>query len=153
MFNSYFSANQDTYSNSMLKMQILIVSFFNRLIWIASLIRGSISIYQDPYLMKQLMSNIRSFICPSNDALKFEFSITFFEGSQIEISKLYCISVSEDSCYLIFTASRLYPDGMPHSVAPHLGLYCLSKYPITWGFQYIRFAAYLPRCSNVLNGQ
>ena len=53
--------------------------------------------------------------------------ILYFKGTQVEISKLYYISVPKDCFYL----SKLYradPDEMLHHAAFHLGLHCLTKY-------------------------
>ena len=81
--------------------------------------------------MKQLMSNIRSIIRPSNDALKFECSVTLFEGSQVEISKLYCISVSEDCCQAVHIL-------MGRHILGHLIWVYTVCQSTTWGFQYIK---------------
>ena len=53
-------------------------------------------------------------------------SIVCIEGSQVIISKQYCIfSMMINSV----SANSAYPDEMPHYAAFHLGLHCLSKFP------------------------
>ena len=53
------------------------------------------------------------------------WSIVYIEGSQIIISKKYCfLSLKID----FVLANNADPDEMPHYVAFHLGLHCLSKY-------------------------
>ena len=65
-------------------------------------------------------------------ALKSEWSIVYIEGSQVIISKKYCIfSLKID----IGLANSADPYEMPNFAAFHLGLQCLPKYPFR-GFRY-----------------
>ena len=51
----------------------------------------------------------------------------YIEGSQVIISKKkYCSNSQKIDFVLVNSAN---PDEMPHYVAFHLGLHCLSKYP------------------------
>ena len=52
------------------------------------------------------------------------WSSVYMEGSQVIISKKYCISLKIE----FVVANSADPDEMPHYVAFHLGLHCLSKY-------------------------
>ena len=56
----------------------------------------------------------------------FEWSIIYIEGSQVIISKnIVFLSLRID----FVLANSADPDEMPHYVAFHQGLHCLSKYP------------------------
>ena len=54
----------------------------------------------------------------------------YFKGSQVEFSKLLCISAPE---IVLILANSAEPDEMQHYAAFHLGLHCLPKY-LFWGF-------------------
>ena len=56
------------------------------------------------------------------DTISIGLSTVYFNGSQVELSKLWCSFV---------------PDEMPHYAAFHLGLNCLTKYQFR-GFQYTK---------------
>ena len=51
----------------------------------------------------------------------------YIEGSHIIISKYIVFQFLKISFVIANSAS---PDEMPHNAAFHLGLHCLSKYPI-----------------------
>ena len=60
--------------------------------------------------------------------IKSEWSIQYIEGSQVIISKkIIFLSLTID----LVSANSADPDEMPHYVAFHLGLHCLSKYPFS----------------------
>ena len=52
--------------------------------------------------------------------------IVYNEGSQIIISKIYYISFSAETGFVL--ANSADPDEMPYYVAFHLGFHCLPKY-------------------------
>ena len=63
------------------------------------------------------------------DAIRSGWPIIYFERSQVGITKIYFISVTEDCCILDNSAD---PDEMLHFAASHLGLHCMdesSKFP------------------------
>ena len=53
-----------------------------------------------------------------------------FKWSQVEISKLRCISVP-DSKVVVIKTNNEGPDEMQHYAAFHLGIHCLQKYSKT----------------------
>ena len=64
------------------------------------------------------------------DTISMELSILCVWGSQVEFTKLWCISV-------LILANSADPDDMQHYAAFHLGLRCLTKYPFS-SFQYTK---------------
>ena len=68
------------------------------------------------------------------DTIGMGLPIMYFKGSQVELSKLGCISVHEN---YLFLANSADPDEMQHYAAFHLGLHCLPNFPFG-GFQYTK---------------
>ena len=68
------------------------------------------------------------------DTISMGQPIVYFKGSQVDFSKLSCISLSED---FIILAKSADPDEMQYGAAFHLGLHCLPKY-LFMGFQYTK---------------
>ena len=66
------------------------------------------------------------------DTISLGLPIMFFKGSQVDVSKLYCISVPE-GCFNLSKQCRPYE--MQHNAAFHLDLHCFAKYRFR-GFQY-----------------
>ena len=71
------------------------------------------------------------------DTLSMGLSIVHFKETQVEFSKLWCISVPEDCFNLNKKCKPWWNDEMQHYAAFHQGLHCLSKNPFR-GFQYTK---------------
>ena len=56
---------------------------------------------------------------------KYGIADLYIKGSQVEISKLWCISVINICSYI---CKQCRPDEMPHDATFHLGFPCLQKY-------------------------
>ena len=68
------------------------------------------------------------------DMVRIRLPIVCFKGSQVKVTKLCCISISE---HCLNIANSADPDKMQHYAAFHMGLHCLPQYPFR-GFQYTR---------------
>ena len=68
------------------------------------------------------------------DTIRMGLSISHFKESQVEFSKLWCISVPEG---FLILANSAYPDKMQHNAAFQLGLHCWPRF-VFRGFQYTK---------------
>ena len=59
------------------------------------------------------------------DIISMKLPILYFKGSKVEISKLWCISVTKN-CFCLWNSGD--PDEKLHYAAFNLGLLCLPKY-------------------------
>ena len=64
------------------------------------------------------------------DTIRMELPIVYFKGSQVDISKSWCVLFLK---IVLVLANSVDPDEMQHCAAFHLGLHCLLKYPFGGG--------------------